>query len=261
MTNRLPLVRTGGRTRQLQTGDTLGSTDIVPEGTTNLYSTAGRVLAYVLDTLTLTNAAIIVSDSVRVMFGKLQAQVTARALKGANNDITSLAGLTTPLTTAQGGTGGTFIPVQQGTGTGQNPANTIKIGWNSSLGMTATVDTSDLGLIYYSNVVDSVPWIAPTFLNGWAQNGTRRIGYRKRFNAVEMIINIASGTFTDGTTLFILPTGYIPAAELMAVIASPLPATFTGGMSLPRIVIDTSGNVKIYGGAAQANFCITFGLT
>lgn len=35
----------------------------------------------------------------------VQAQITARALKGANSDITSLTGLTTPLTVAQGGVG------------------------------------------------------------------------------------------------------------------------------------------------------------
>lgn len=35
----------------------------------------------------------------------IQDQITAKAAKGANSDITSLSGLTTPLTTAQGGTG------------------------------------------------------------------------------------------------------------------------------------------------------------
>ena len=41
-----------------------------------------------------------------------------------------------------------YIPVQQGTGVGQG-TNTVKIGWSAS-GLKATVDTSDLGNLWYS---------------------------------------------------------------------------------------------------------------
>lgn len=51
------------------------------------------------------SAAVVASDTILAAFGKLQAQVNARAMKGANNDITSLSGLTTALSVAQGGTG------------------------------------------------------------------------------------------------------------------------------------------------------------
>jgi hypothetical protein len=67
---------------------------------------AADVRAVVLTGLsTLTSTAISAADSVLGAFGKLQAQITARALKGANSDITSLTGLTTPLSVEQGGTG------------------------------------------------------------------------------------------------------------------------------------------------------------
>lgn len=85
-----------------------GSTDAVTEGATNLYFTAARVLNTVLTGLsTAANAVVAATDSVLVAIGKLQAQVTARAMKGANSDITQLTGLTTALSIGQGGTGAT----------------------------------------------------------------------------------------------------------------------------------------------------------
>jgi len=59
-----------------------GSTDAVPEGTTNLYFTAARVLAVVLSGITFgTVSAITATDSILSAFGKLQAQLTALAGK------------------------------------------------------------------------------------------------------------------------------------------------------------------------------------
>lgn len=55
-----------------------GSTDAVPEGSTNLYFTAQRVRDAVLTGLsTATNAVIAATDSVLTALGKLQAQITA----------------------------------------------------------------------------------------------------------------------------------------------------------------------------------------
>lgn len=108
-----------------------GSTDSVAEGTTNKYFTENRVLAAILAGFsTATNAAVTAADSIIAALGKLQAQVTARALKGANSDITSLSGLTTALSIAQGGTNSTAVPtnggVNYGTGTAHafTPAGT-----------------------------------------------------------------------------------------------------------------------------------------
>lgn len=67
---------------------------------------AGDVRAVVLTGFSTASAAVVsATDSVLAAIGKLQAQVTARAMKGSNSDITELTGLTTPLSVAQGGRG------------------------------------------------------------------------------------------------------------------------------------------------------------
>jgi len=89
------------------------NTDSLPEGSTNRYFTAARVLGVALSGLSLlTGTAILATDSVLVAFGKLQKQLTDlstaianKANKGANSDITSLSGLITPLSVSQGGNG------------------------------------------------------------------------------------------------------------------------------------------------------------
>ncbi len=90
-----------------------GSTDAVPEGAVNKYWTLARTLGSVLTGLVTTNPAVIAAtDTIIGAFGKLQKQITDlaasvsnKANKGANSDITSLSGLTTPLSVDQGGTG------------------------------------------------------------------------------------------------------------------------------------------------------------
>ncbi|WEX16290.1 tail fiber protein [Pseudomonas sp. G11] len=97
-----------------------GSTDAVPEGAVNKYWTLARTLGSVLTGLVTTNPAVIAAtDTVLAAFGKLQKQITdlasSKANNGANSDITSLGGLTTPLSKAQGGTGSSNgIPVMAG---------------------------------------------------------------------------------------------------------------------------------------------------
>ena len=70
------------------------------------------------------------------------------AARGANNDITSLAGLTTPLSVAQGGTGGQPITVANG-GTGGNTAATARAG----LGLKAAAVADVLGTVSQSGGV------------------------------------------------------------------------------------------------------------
>jgi hypothetical protein len=88
----------------------LTNTDGLPEGQTNKYMTASGIRSTVLTGLVTTDATAIAStDAILAAFGKLQAQASAKAAKGANSDITSLVGLTTALSLAQGGTGVTSI--------------------------------------------------------------------------------------------------------------------------------------------------------
>jgi hypothetical protein len=85
----------------------LNDTDGLPEGD-NKYFTDARARAVPLTGLSTSDASsVVATDAIIAAFGKLQAQVNGRAKKGANDDITSISGLTTALTLAQGGTGRT----------------------------------------------------------------------------------------------------------------------------------------------------------
>ncbi len=114
----LPVVKGG-------TGSTALDTDVVTEGETNKYFSASRVLQSVLTGLSTASSAVVAAtDTILAAIGKLQAQVTARAMKGANGDITSISGLTTPLSIAQDGTGAvtaTAAAAALGLGTGGAP--------------------------------------------------------------------------------------------------------------------------------------------
>jgi hypothetical protein len=70
-----------------------GTTDNVPEGTTNLYLTAARVLNVALAGLSLaTGTAVIATDSILVAVGKLQKQITDLTAVVANKEPTITAG-------------------------------------------------------------------------------------------------------------------------------------------------------------------------
>lgn len=94
------------RDRATHTGTQLAAT------ISDLAATVRAVLLTGLDTST--NAVLTAADTVLSGLGKLQKQlsdavvsIANKANKGANSDITSLSGLTTPLSVAQGGTGST----------------------------------------------------------------------------------------------------------------------------------------------------------
>lgn len=83
----------------------LNDTGGLIEGT-NKYYTDSRVRGALLTGLVTTDAsAVAATDALLAALGKLQAQASAKAAKGANSDITSLSALSTALSVAQGGTG------------------------------------------------------------------------------------------------------------------------------------------------------------
>lgn len=103
-----------GALKEFEAGDTLPAavmpnTDSITEGATNLYFTQARVRTTPLTGLSVTNSAIVATDTVLAGLGKAQGQINAKAASGANSDITSLSGLTTALSVAQGGTGQTTV--------------------------------------------------------------------------------------------------------------------------------------------------------
>ncbi len=84
----------------------LTDTSGLPETVNAQYFTTARVRGTLLTNLANdNNNSIVPTDTILQAFGKLQAQMNTRAARGANADITSITGLTTPLAVSQGGTG------------------------------------------------------------------------------------------------------------------------------------------------------------
>jgi hypothetical protein len=129
--------------------DALGitNTDGMPEGS-NKYYTDARVRGAVLAGMVITDSSTVVStDAVVAAFGKLQAQVSTKMAKGANNDITSLTGLTTALSVEQGGTGGkTQSAARTGLGLGSVAVeDTVPVNKGGTGATTAAAALTSLG--------------------------------------------------------------------------------------------------------------------
>jgi hypothetical protein len=116
----LAVLGTSGTLRDVRAALELSDTDGLPEGGANKYFTEERVRDSSLTGLSHDDATNVApADLLITAIGKLQAQlierataigvlqedIAERALSGGNSDITSLGGLTTPLSVAQGGTG------------------------------------------------------------------------------------------------------------------------------------------------------------
>ncbi|TWC11433.1 hypothetical protein FBY06_14422 [Pseudomonas sp. SJZ085] len=118
-----------------------GSTDAVPEGSVNKYWTNARTVASVLAGLVTTNPAVVAAtDSILAAIGKLQRQISDalatlgnKATNGANGDITSLSGLTTALSIAQGGTGAKSLAAAQ-----------AALGINTAINLPAGTDLNNI---------------------------------------------------------------------------------------------------------------------
>jgi len=118
-----------------------GSTDAVPEGAVNKYWTNARSIASVLTGLLTTNPAVVTAaDTILTAVGKLQRQISDavaalgnKAAKGANSDITSLSGLTTAVSIAQGGTGATTLAAAQ-----------AALGINSAINLPTGTDLNNI---------------------------------------------------------------------------------------------------------------------
>lgn len=113
--------------------------------------------------LTLSNAAILSTDTILVALGKAQGQINAniasigtKASAGANNDITSLSGLTTPLSIAQGGNGGEttpYLPVADANIQMNNGMYSTQNTWTGSP-FTGT-DSRNYGYLHHFNWIDN----------------------------------------------------------------------------------------------------------
>jgi len=202
------------------------------------------------DTQTLTNKTLDGVSPATMAFvdptSSIQTQLNTKARLGANNDITSLSGLTTPLSVAQGGTGTATPALVAGTNvtiTGSWPNQTINSSGGGSSGISgltagyiplagsATTITAnshlDDGVTTASTITSSEPITAPSY-------GT-------------------SGT-TNGM-IGLTATGSAPSAAPASTIQIEAPSSVTAyRLQLPAAV-STSGNTYLSCTAASPSVC------
>lgn len=194
------------------------------------------------------------------------------AKKGANSDITSITGLTTPLATSQGGLGNTAgrsatatkLDVPRGLRVSLSNTNAVNFDGSadvSNIGVSGTLPLANGGLgantaaggrsalgVYSAAEVDSFPsvaataWSAMTLAGGWTVPTNRRAVYRKVLGLIFLEMNIAPGTLTDGTTVTTLPAGYRPPNAVRLLAYSDTPAS----NKVPSITIGTDGVVQVW---------------
>lgn len=156
------------------------------------------------------------------------------AAKGANSDITSLSGLTTALSIAQGGTGQTTGPaacvalgaVQQGTGVGQG-SNIVKLGWGAvGSGLKLTIDASDQGYLPTSSTNPfsggTITYANP--LTAQAANFTTVTASGLLSANSGMQVNNAAALMLGGATATLSNNGFVQI----------------GGVGGPNLVFDTT---------------------
>ncbi len=88
------------------------------------------------------------------------------------------------------------------------------------------------------------PWHLLTAEASWVNYGNNAppLAYKKQDRDVLLQGKLKSGTFTDGTTVFNLPTGYRPQREQTLPFVG-----YTGAaLFLAYFLIDSAGNAKIY---------------
>ena len=184
------------------------------------------------------------------------------ALKGANSDITSLSGLTTPLSVAQGGTGvATLTGLAKGTGTTAFVAATAGTDYLLPPSGTAILKAnSGSGLANATPGTDYVaPGTATTFTAKQTFNGSSSVLASKFVNALEAVTT--SGTGLSSTLNYDVTTQsvYYSTASatgnwtvnFRASSGTSLDSTMSTGEAVTVVVMATQGATAYYNNAVQ----------
>jgi hypothetical protein len=199
----------------------------------------------------------------------------AAASSGANSDITSLTGLTTALSIAQGGTGNvtglaaaaTALAASRSISTTGDATWSVNFDGTANATAAITLAASGVGAGTYGSVtvnakglVTSASTITPvanggtglaaqtftnlTLQNGWTIAGTRRAAVRLIMDNVQLELQITGGTATNGTVLATLPVGFRPSISMtIPVISGPNTALSTS-VTPPYIAITPAGDIS-----------------
>lgn len=171
----------------------------------------------------------------------IQTQLNTKAAKGANSDITSLSGLTTPLSVSQGGTGvATGTGYAYGNGTGAFTFSTTipysaltgtpATGVSSVFGRTGAVVAAS-GDYTVAQVTGAAPLLNPTFTGTATANA---------FTGTALASPTApSGTPTTGTGTLSAGTYY---AKIVAVDGNGF--TTAGGTESTAVTLSSTGEIQ-----------------
>jgi hypothetical protein len=153
------------------------------------------------------------------------------AKSGANSDITSLTGLTTPLTVAQGGIGAATLT-----------ANNVLLGNGTSAPQVVAPSTS--GNVLTSDGTTWTSASAPTnYVKAWVNfNGTGTVAIRASYN-VSSITDEGTGQYTINFTNALADTNYSTVGSGYPA-ASGLPA-FTNATRVITAFSNTSSSCRI----------------
>jgi hypothetical protein len=186
------------------------------------------------------------------------------AASGANSDITSLTGLTTPLTVAQGGTGAiTLTGLAKGSGTSAFTAATAGTDYLAPPSGTAILKANSGGALANASAgIDyAAPGTATTFTAKQTFNGSSSILAAKFINALEVVTT--SGTGLSSTLAYDVTTQsvYYSTASatgnwtinLRASSGTSLDSAMATGESVTVVVMATQGATAYYNNVVQVD--------
>lgn len=177
-----------------------------------LFSGTGNITVTLPDGTSFTGPA---WNSFTTQLNSLSTQVNAKAAKGANNDITSLSGLTTPLSKAQGGTGSNSpFGTAADTFCQGNDSRLNTVGGKTGGQITSIIDVT--GNVTARRRTASEPTSSGTTLTGYPIESTHNIagvdraiaslvgnytwGQTNAFGTINVGLYTASGSFLRGAS-------------------------------------------------------------
>lgn len=178
------------------------------------------------------NVTLIAPDGTSVVmpsFNQMNINISNKAAKGANADITSLTGLTTPMSIAQGGTG----------------ANTLASA-QSALGIVTNA--------FNESEVKNTPWLNLTIGSGW----TGTVIYRKVLGMLQIRFALSAAGAASGSTVATLPVGYRPATNNSVVPFGK--RDVAAGLYPMRFLLRNSGAIDVGSLSGEGEVSGTFTL-
>lgn len=243
--------------------NTLGTTDDLPEGTTNLYFSAARVLSTVLAGLSsATNSAITAADSLIVALGKLQAQLNNK-LGVADNAVSATKLLTARSINTVPFDGTADIAVSNilpGVEAGYGTNNAGSNNWAANIwGMGPAYRGSGLNTSYTPGDVYGLVWVRTSHANADAAIGEGLYIYQagNLKGGIGSLGIKTSGTFAgDGSSITglnasNLSAGVVPSGRLSGTYAINI--TGNAGTATSATSATTASSATTATTATQAN--------